>query len=43
MQEALDRLHALGGERLSVVDDDGRLLGLLCLNGRHNAFCTDKP
>ena len=43
MQEALDRLRALGSERLSVVDGDGRLLGLLCLNGRHNAFCTDKP
>jgi len=41
-QQALDRLAALGGERLCVVDDDGRLLGLLCLNGRHNAFCTDK-
>ena len=43
MQQALDRLHALGDERLCVVDGDGRLQGLLCLNGRHNAFCTDKP
>ena len=42
VQEALDRLQALGGERLCVVDADRRLAGLLCLNGRHNAFCTDK-
>jgi CBS domain-containing protein len=41
-QQALDRLAALGGERLCVVDAENRLTGLLCLNGRHNAFCTDK-
>jgi CBS domain-containing protein len=42
MQEALDRLRELETERLCVVDADRRLLGLLCLNGRHNAFCADK-
>jgi len=42
MQAALDRLRALGGERLCVVDEDGRLAGMLCLNGRHDAFCIDK-
>lgn len=42
MQDALDRLRELDSERLCVIDADRRLLGLLCMNGRHNAFCTDK-
>jgi CBS domain-containing protein len=42
MQEAIDRLRELESERLCVIDADRRLLGLLCLNGRHSAFCTDK-
>lgn len=27
--------------RLAVVDDDARLLGLLCLKGRLDGFCSD--
>jgi CBS-domain-containing membrane protein len=42
VQEALDQLTALGSERMCVVDAEGRMLGLLCLNGRHSAFCTDR-
>lgn len=28
--------------RLAVVDADGSLLGLLCLNRRHTGFCSDE-
>ena len=35
------RLLARGQRRLAVVDDDGALLGLLCLKRRRTAFCSD--
>ena len=41
MGQAMERLEQLGGERLAVIDDDGRLTGLLCLNRRHGRFCVD--
>ncbi|MGY1763235.1 HPP family protein [Geodermatophilus sp. SYSU D00779] len=38
-------VHALlvrtGRRRLAVVDDEGRLLGLLCLKRRRTGYCTD--
>jgi CBS domain-containing protein len=30
-----------GRRRLAVVDDEGRLLGLLCLKRRRTGFCSD--
>jgi CBS-domain-containing membrane protein len=30
-----------GRRRLAVIDDDGRLLGLLCLKKDGNGYCTD--
>jgi len=35
-------LLAGGGRRLAVVDDAGRLLGLLCLKRRRTGFCSDE-
>ena len=37
----LDQLIDEGSRRLAVVDDDGQLLGLLCLKRRLNGFCSD--
>jgi CBS domain-containing protein len=34
-------LLATGRRRAAVVDEHGRLLGLLCLKRRGNGFCTD--
>jgi len=34
-------LHEAGRRRLAVVDDAGRLLGLLCLKRDGSGFCTD--
>jgi CBS domain-containing protein len=33
---------AASQRRLAVVDDDGRLLGLLCLKRAHTGFCSDR-
>ena len=41
MGQAMERLEQLGSERLAVIDEDGRLTGLLCLNRRHGRFCVD--
>ncbi|HEV8451845.1 MAG TPA: CBS domain-containing protein [Gaiellales bacterium] len=41
MGEAMQHLERLDSERLAVIDDDGRLTGLLCLNRRHGRFCVD--
>jgi CBS domain-containing protein len=41
MGQAMERLEQLGSERLAVIDDEGRLTGLLCLNRRHGRFCVD--
>jgi CBS domain-containing protein len=41
MQAAVDTLTELDGERLVVVDEDGRLAGMLCLNRSHGRFCLD--
>jgi CBS domain-containing protein len=38
---ALRDLVARGERRRAVVDDDGRLLGLLCLKRRLTGFCSD--
>ena len=39
--EALHLLVARDERRRAVVDDDGRLVGLLCLKRRGNGFCSD--
>jgi len=38
---ALALLDADGGERLPVVEPDGRLVGLVCFNRRQGHFCVD--
>ena len=38
---AYDRLLAAGARRLAVVDDAGRLVGLLCLKQHGRGFCSD--
>ncbi len=37
----LELLDSAGSERLPVVDDDDRLLGLICWNRRKRHFCID--
>jgi CBS domain-containing protein len=39
MRAAIDTLTEVDGERLVVVDADGRLAGMLCLNRRDGRFC----
>jgi CBS domain-containing protein len=41
-QRALQLLRAGGRRRAAVVDDDGRLLGLLCLKRHGRGFCSDE-
>jgi CBS domain-containing protein len=41
MRAAIDTLTELDGERLVVVDEDGRLAGMLCLNRSHGRFCME--
>ena len=41
-EEALRLLLRRGERRRAVVDEDGRLLGLLCLKRRQNGFCSDR-
>jgi CBS domain-containing protein len=38
---ALRALVASDARRLAVVDDDGLLVGLLCLKRRRTGFCSD--
>jgi hypothetical protein len=40
-EEARRLLHSTGQRRRAVVDDSGRLLGLLCLKRRFTGFCSD--
>lgn len=40
-EDARRAMQAAGERRLAVVDDDGRLLGLLCLKRSGDGFCTD--
>jgi CBS domain-containing protein len=40
-EEARELLLTTGQRRLAVVDDSGRLLGLLCLKRRLTDFCSD--
>ncbi|TDQ00364.1 CBS domain-containing protein [Labedaea rhizosphaerae] len=40
-EQARKLLLARGLRRLAVVDDDGTLLGLLCLKQRLTGFCSD--
>ncbi len=40
--EAGQLLVAADARRLAVVDDDGVLLGLLCLKRRRTGFCSDR-
>ncbi|GAB2884339.1 CBS domain-containing protein [Nocardioides pacificus] len=40
-EQARQWLVARGRRRLAVVDDDGHLLGLLCLKRRLTGFCSD--
>jgi CBS domain-containing protein len=39
--DARDAMRAARRRRLAVVDDDGRLLGLLCLKRSGAGFCSD--
>ncbi len=39
--DALREMTSAGRRRLAVVDDDGALLGLLCLKRRGDGFCSD--
>jgi CBS domain-containing protein len=39
MRAAIETLTEVDGERLVVVDADGRLAGMLCLNRRDGRFC----
>ena len=36
------RLLGSAGRRLAVVDDHGRLLGLVCLKGNRSGYCDDE-
>jgi CBS domain-containing protein len=38
---ALERMDAVGTDRLAVVDPDGTLRGLVCLSRSHGHLCTD--
>ena len=40
-EDARRAMQASGDRRLAVVEDDGRLLGLLCLKRSWDGFCTD--
>ncbi|GAB3279904.1 CBS domain-containing protein [Kineosporia babensis] len=40
-EEARQQLLAAGQRRRAVVDDAGRLIGLLCLKRRRTGFCSD--
>ena len=40
--EATAAMVGTGRRRLAVVDQDGRLLGLLCLKRSGNGFCSDE-
>lgn len=37
----VERLRAQGRRRIAVVDDTGRLMGLLCLKRDSSGLCTD--
>jgi CBS domain-containing protein len=39
IEQAIERLTELGGDRLTVVDASGHMAGLLCLNRSHGRFC----
>jgi CBS domain-containing protein len=41
-EQARQLLLAHGERRRAVVDDEGRLLGLLCLKRRLTGFCSDE-
>ena len=41
LDEALELMRAEGTRRLAVVDEDGRLRGLLCLKRTLDGFCSD--
>ena len=41
LAEAFDTMRRSGRRRLAVVDDDGVLLGLLCLKASGLGFCSD--
>jgi CBS domain-containing protein len=42
LDDAKQWMLAAGLRRLAVVDDEGRLLGLLCLNHSRMGFCTER-
>ena len=39
-ETALEMIERTGMTRIPVVDDDGRLHGLVCFNRTHDAFCV---
>jgi len=39
--DAMERMQAASRRRLAVIDEEGRLLGLLCLKQSGNGFCSD--
>jgi CBS domain-containing protein len=42
LDDANQRMLTAGLRRLAVIDNYGRLLGLLCLNRSHTGFCTQR-
>ena len=41
LAETLDSMQELGQRRLAVIDEQGRLIGLLCLKESGRGFCSD--
>lgn len=41
IEEARQQMIATGQRRIAVIDDDGRLIGLLCLKRDLIGFCSD--
>jgi hypothetical protein len=42
LTEATATLERTGRRRMAVVDDHGRLVGLLCLKGNGTGYCSDE-
>jgi CBS domain-containing protein len=42
LDEATEAMRRDGRRRLAVVDEEGMLLGLLCLKSNGRGFCTDR-
>jgi CBS domain-containing protein len=42
LEQAVEMLRSSGQRRLPVVDDDGVLCGLVCMDRGYDHFCVDK-